>query len=169
MDTQFLTSLCSKAVSDELVGYDDASIEAIEAFYDIQIKGQLRRFMQMMGRSDAGLLGAGLVPLYKSERSAKQHLAFQAHVIQQIESNLDASAKLSQALVFMSIKGTEYYLLQTGLEHSDRVYGYNMGRRELYETQWTLFECLRHWIWQQGSDLAEKSVGDLLASESSFF
>lgn len=109
----------------ELVeGYTEEELMKMERLYDVTFSGDLRDFMLEMGRSDGGLLGDGLIPLY-STRSVRRHIFFQAGMDERFLSMKKFDLRSKGSFIFSVESETWYYFLLTKSDQPDLVYRYS--------------------------------------------
>ena len=58
----------------KIEGYSDEEIRRIEKLYDIEVKGDFRKFLKMAGRSSGNLLGDAVIILYNERWNPNSYL-----------------------------------------------------------------------------------------------
>mgnify|MGYP001101860842 CR=1 FL=1 len=132
------------------LGYDTHELGQIERLYDIKVQGQLKSFLYEMGKSDGGVIGEYLIPLYTPSWGIRSHLLFQVDFFDQMQE-AGHYTFLNKPFVVALVSETQYYFVQTGLGN-DAVYHFDSNTDEVKETNWDLIGFL--------GELAEENAGD---------
>jgi hypothetical protein len=142
--------LCRERPDDEspidrrlITGYSEAELGKIETLYDLSITGDLRKFLLMMGRCDAGLIGDDPLILYRGSWTAQDQLEFQ-HAFRRrlVQAELEVYCE-EKPFVISNESEVHYYFVLTASTEPDLVYHYYQGDESAHSTGLPLLDYLR--------------------------
>ncbi len=125
-------------------GYSNEEILKIEKLYNIEVKGELRSFLQELGRGDGGIFGDECIYLYRKIVGVRDHLLEQFALEQRlVEDGHDSLVNSGGTFVFFSYDVIEFYFLHTKCG-DDKVLYHDTRDGSVETTGLSLFEFLLH-------------------------
>lgn len=143
------------------LGFDESDLQKVERLYDVRLKGQLKQFLLEAGKSDGGLIGDSMMPLYRPTWHVREHFVFQYNFFNEMQEE-GFYDFLNKPFVIAVLSDSQYYFVQTSLEKSDVIYHYDSNGGEVGATEWDLQGFLKVLLSYNEGVLQTPTVGHLL-------
>ncbi len=128
----------------KIEGYSDEEIRRIEKLYDIEVKGDFRKFLKMAGRSSGNLLGDAVIILYNERWNPNSYLYYNYYFLklylEDTSFNFEEFIK-EKPFIFAIEYETSYTFLKTAYDNVI-LYGFNETREEFFLTNLTFDEYM---------------------------
>jgi hypothetical protein len=159
MNHDFLRTISEDNHTVNFYGYTNNELEKISRLYDIEIKGQLKQFLNNMGKSDGGIIGDSLIQIYRPSWKVREHILFQIDFFNQMQE-AGLYEYLNKPFVFSVVSETQYYFIQTTKD--DKVYHYDSNNDVAKTTEWDLLSFLKILKEYNNGKLQKSTTGNLL-------
>ncbi|QXH34167.1 SMI1/KNR4 family protein [Pseudomonas muyukensis] len=139
---------------EDCLGYSDEDLAAISRLYNINVEGQLKGFLSVLGLSDGGLFKSDAIAIYNAGWGVRQHVLFQTEFCDKMQ---DAGLHkfLGKPFVICYLPSGEYYYLRT--KEGDAVYSFDGCGQSVAETGYDLKAFLKISVAPRGSGVSKKS------------
>lgn len=128
----------------KIEGYSDEEIRRIEKLYDIEIKGDFKKFMKIAGRSSGNLLGDAAIILYNKRWKIDSYLYYNYYFLklylEDTSFNFEKFIE-EKPFIFAIEYETSYTFLKTAYDDTV-LYGFNETREEFFSTNLTFNEYM---------------------------
>lgn len=128
----------------EIEGYSEEEIKRIEKLYDIEIKGDFKKFMKIAGRSSGNLLGDAAIILYNKRWKTDSYLYYNYYFLklylEDTSFNFEKFIE-EKPFIFAIEYETSYTFLKTAYDDTV-LYGFNETREEFFSTNLTFNEYM---------------------------
>jgi hypothetical protein len=143
------------------IGFDEGDLRKVELLYDVRLKGQFKQFLLEAGKSDGGLIGDAMMPLYRPTWHIRDHFVFQYNFFNEMQEE-GFYEFLNKPFVVSLLSDSQYYFIQTSLEKSDVIYHYDSNGGEVNATEWDLLGFLKVLLSYNEGVLQTPTIGHLL-------
>lgn len=137
----------------EYIGYNDDEIKGIEELYNLEIKGDFRDFLKLIGKNSGGLLGEDELVLYK-EWSVRERLLSKFIFTKYLGEDEFYEEADGKPFIIRLEDETNYFFIVTRNKDM-KVYHYNREKRELKETGMGFTEYIVYLIRKYNPELRE--------------
>lgn len=143
-------------------GYTEDEIEKLEKLFDIQINGQLKRFLLEMGRCGGGLIGDDPIILYRPNMRLRDFVLLQHGLREEIYETGWQTISRNKPFNFAIEGETQSYFVLTVSDDPDQVYFHDENENTTSKTEWNLVEYLKLAVKHYGGQPTNFAEGDML-------
>lgn len=143
-------------------GYSELELDKIERLYDVVIRGDLREFMRLAGRSAGRLLGDSFSLMYSPAMSVRDHVLYQEGRRNIIREDLGRNEIVVEKPFFFSETMSTYtFFIKTkpisGVD-INKVYCLDENADEISEEKLLFINFIANWIKRRECNPAKRDV-----------
>ena len=138
----------------EFIGYNDDEIRGIEKLYNIEVKGDFREYLSIVGKSLGGLLGEEELSLY-NDWSIRERILLQYDFQEYVQKDKFRGKGRDGKPFIIDLKSNSEYIFITTRDNDLKVYHYSRENRTLKETGKNFSEYVTDLIKRYNPELEE--------------